>query len=591
MRRLLPLLVVALLLSCQRRPPPAAPAAPPAPPAPASLAEACANIVGAPRIEQVAPRVWVALGYDLANVILVRTSEGNVIIDAAMSPARARPIRDALLRASPGPIRMVILTHNHLDHSGGASVFADPGAPVWASHLFQDEFLRQYGLSRRTELRRGERQFGVHVPPEELPCSAIGRRLDPAAQEEARHSGARMPTRTVTGHERVVLGGVTFDLYEAPGETADQLFVHLPDERVLMPGDNFYWAFPNLYTLRGGPARPISGWIESLDRMRALAAEAIVPSHTLPLRGGAVVAAALRDYRDAIQWVRDEALRGAAAEEPLEALAARVRLPAHLRASPYLQERYGQVDWSVRAIYQSQVGWFDGQAERLYPLPEARAAQREIEALGGAQAVLQRAEAALAAGGDEDLRWGLHLLAKLRTSAGRDNLDSALAERERALWVAGYQRLGRAAQNSNGRAYLLSRARELATGAAPQARAQPDEVLLRSLPLRIFFQGMAPLLKPGDASTPDEESASFALPDEGARFTVTLRRGVAEIIEGPPLPGTPPPLVQVTVRGMTWRQLALRLTSPVKALASGDLKVEGSLRELSRFLGRFDTDQ
>ena len=82
MRRLLPLLVVALLLSCQRRPPPAAPTAPAAPPAPASLAEACANIVGAPRIEQVAPRVWVALGYDLANVILVRTSEGNVIIDA-----------------------------------------------------------------------------------------------------------------------------------------------------------------------------------------------------------------------------------------------------------------------------------------------------------------------------------------------------------------------------------------------------------------------------------------------------------------------------------------------------------------------------
>lgn len=574
---------------CQRRPPPA-----PAPPAAApagSLDAACRDIVGAPRVERLSPRLFLAIGHDLANVILVRTGDGNVIIDAAMSPARARPIRDALLAAAPGPVRMVILTHSHLDHTGGASVFAGPGVPIVATRAFPDEFLRQYGLSRRTEVTRGQRQFGVHVPAAELPCSAIGRRLDPAAEQAAAETGARLPTRTFSGHERIVHGGVTFDLYEAPGETADQLFVHIPEEQAVLPGDNFYWAFPNLYTLRGGAARPISAWIDSLDRMRALSPALLVPSHTLPVQGAPQVAAALRDYRDAIQWVRDEAVRGAAAAEPLEQLAARVRLPPHLRDSPYLQERYGQVDWSVRAIYQSQVGWFDGQAERLYPLPAAEAARREVALLGGPAAVLQRAAAACAADGDDELRWGLHLLAKLRDSG---QADGALAPRLTELTATAYHRLGLRSQNSNGRAYLLSRALELRGGAPPVPPPRPDEVLLRDLPLRTFFQGMAPLVRPATPADPPEESVAFALTEEGgagARFTVTIRRGVAEVIEGPPLPGTPPPLATVKASGMTWRRLALRLSAPLGALVGGDLQVEGSLAGLRRFLARFDTQR
>ena len=54
----------------------------PAPPD--SLAEHCRTAVGEPTVEEVTPGVWVANGYDLANTILVQTSEGNVIIDVSM---------------------------------------------------------------------------------------------------------------------------------------------------------------------------------------------------------------------------------------------------------------------------------------------------------------------------------------------------------------------------------------------------------------------------------------------------------------------------------------------------------------------------
>jgi alkyl sulfatase BDS1-like metallo-beta-lactamase superfamily hydrolase len=35
------------------------------------------------------------------------------------------------------------------------------------------------------------------------------------------------------------------------------------------------------------------------------------------------------------------------------------------------------------------------------------------------------------------------------------------------------------------------------------------------------------------------ESAEYLFPDEQRRFVVTIRRGIAEIAEGEPLPGTP----------------------------------------------------
>ena len=62
-------------------------------------------------------------------------------------------------------------------------------------------------------------------------------------------------------------------LVHTPGETDDQLYVWLPEKRVLMPGDNFYRAFPNLYAIRGTPYRDVRKWISSLDEMIAEWAE------------------------------------------------------------------------------------------------------------------------------------------------------------------------------------------------------------------------------------------------------------------------------------------------------------------------------
>jgi alkyl sulfatase BDS1-like metallo-beta-lactamase superfamily hydrolase len=71
-----------------------------------------------------------------------------------------------------------------------------------------------------------------------------------------------------------------------------------------------------------------------------------------------------------------------------------------------LQEFYGAVEWTVRGIYADRAGWFDGNAARLFPLPETDRAARLVALIGGRDQVLARGREALAA---RDFAWAAEL--------------------------------------------------------------------------------------------------------------------------------------------------------------------------------------
>lgn len=547
---------------------------------PQALDDHCEDAIGPPRVERLGDRIFVARGYDLANTILVRTDEGAVVIDAGMSPARSRVSRDALLAASPGPIAALVLTHSHIDHVGGAAAWTEHAGedlPIWATAEFVPHFYKQYGLFRRAEARRGARQFGWHVGDDALPCSALGRRVDLEATLEV---GVRMPTHTFEGTATFAVGELTFVLEEAHGETHDQLFVWIPELSALAAGDNYYRAFPNLYTIRGTSPRPVGDWIASLDRMRRLAPRLLLPSHTAPLEGRETIATALTRYRDGIQWVRDQTVRAANAGEPRSALAARIGLPEALAGEPALAELYGQVDWSAQAIFTNELGWFDGRPETLYPPAADERARRLVAGLGGPEAVLRQAREADAAG---DHRWALELHALLR-----DREDGPGSDAEREARAATLRALAEDVANTNGRGYLLEVAHELEHGYTPLGRPRPSDSLVDAIPLPLLFELLSSRLIPERAAV--HESVVFRFPneEETPQFVLTVRQGIAEVVAGAPLPGTPEPLATLTTDAATYRRIALQLLGPGEALAEGRMQVDGDALRLATFLERFD---
>ena len=151
----------------------------------------------------------------------------------------------------------------------------------------------------------------------------------------------------------VNIAGIQIELVHAPGETEDQLFVWLPEKQTVLTGDNIYQTFPNLYTIRGTYYRDVQKWANSLDQIRALGAEHLVPSHTRPVHGQDKVAELLTDYSDAINFVHDQTLRYMNLSLTPNPVLEKVHLPAHPVPTPCLNASYSPNSSPCRSLCSS----------------------------------------------------------------------------------------------------------------------------------------------------------------------------------------------------------------------------------------------
>jgi alkyl sulfatase BDS1-like metallo-beta-lactamase superfamily hydrolase len=78
---------------------------------------------------------------------------------------------------------------------------------------------------------------------------------------------------------------------------------------------------------------------------------------------------------------------------------------------------------SVRAIYSNELGWFDGEAEDLYPMALDDEAHRMTQLMGGVERVMGVIKEAQKA---EDHAWALRLIKLLRTAAPKDPSGEAM---------------------------------------------------------------------------------------------------------------------------------------------------------------------
>lgn len=561
-----PLLALTLLVACRSSSPPT-----PVAPSLAAFGEELRREVLA-----VAPGVHLALGYGLASSILLEGTDGVVVVDTLESVDAARPVKAAFDRIARGrPVKAILYTHNHPDHVFGASVFAEGAHPeVIAHRRTVDELDRLLSVIRPAIYRRSMRQFGSLLPPSEVPNAGIGPRL---AYHDRQRVGALRPTRVFTGERLALeLAGLKLELRLAPGETDDQIFVWLPEKRVLLCGDNFYHSFPNLYTIRGTSYRDPLAWVASLDAMRALRPRVLVPSHTRPIVGEREVLATLTRYRDAIQYVHDQTVRGMNLGLGPDELAGRVRLPEELARLPYLAERYGTVAWSVRGIYAGYLGWFDGNATQLFPQPPRARARRLARLAGGAGVLLREGRRALDEG---DPQWAAELAdAVLLLDPGSGPA--------RAIRASALRALAARQENANARSYYLSQALEtegrLRIG-APRT-TQPEVV--RSVPLEAIFRAMTVSLDPARAAGLDRKVA-FRFPDAGESYTLHVRNRVAALSRGEDADVE----VVAEVNANVWKELVAGLRSPLFTFLSGEVKVRrGSLVALLGVLRLFRPD-
>jgi len=523
----------------------------------------------AKRVEKVTDGVYVAIGYALANSIMLEGEDAIVIVDVTESMESAREVMAAFREITDKPVAALIYTHNHADHVFGGRGFVPEGyVPVYAHESTNYYINRFANIIRPAIEKRSARMFGTWLPAGEegVVNAGIGPQLT-----QGGHGGGTVglirPNHSFARELDIEVSGIRMKLVHAPGETNDQIFVWLPEKRVLLPADNIYKSFPNLYTIRGTLYRDVLAWADSLDRMRALKPRYLVPSHTVPVSGEAEVAALLTDYADAIRFVHDQTIRGLNRGMGPDELVRSVRLPEHLREHPWLQEFYGTVEWSVRNVFNGYLGWFDGDAATLSPVSARERAESLIALAGGADAVTEAVEAAL-----EQKRhaWAAELATHLIVA-------DAQSERARRLKARALRELGYASVSANGRNYYLTQALELEGSVtltpAPMA---PDRIAFaKTLPIGEMMASLPVNLDP-EKSADVQTTVSFRFTDSGEAWTLRVRRGVAALSEGESAEAD----LAVSVSTDTWADILLGERGVPAALASGDITLGNGVRDV-----------
>ena len=356
------------------------------------------------RVVELAPGVWTAVGHAASNAHMIEGDASVTIVDTTESTGAAENIRAAFRELSDKPVARIIYTHSHRDHISGATVFAEGrDIPIVASATFASDLIGRdpdaigpdAALARRTQA-----QFGIGLTPEERVSLGCGPGDRPMAGLGA---GFIPPSEPVHADCDIDLDGVEARLIHALGETADHLMVWLPGPKVLLSGDNWYHAFPNLYAIRGTAYRDFGTWAESLAMMVALAPEVLSPGHTQPVFGAEAIRDRLETTRAAILHVIAHTAAGMNAGQSLDDIAATIRLPDDIADRPWLGEYYGKLAWSVRAYATGMLGWYDGNPTHLGTLPSADRAAHLAELTGGVTALMHAARAT------DDLQWRLEL--------------------------------------------------------------------------------------------------------------------------------------------------------------------------------------
>ncbi len=242
--------------------------------------------------EELGPGVWSRRYESLSlRVGVVAGAGGVLVVDTRSHGGEAAELAGHVAELGAGPVRWVVNTHHHWDHTFGNETFAP--VPIWG-HVNCADRLRLEG----ERMKRDARRYLPHAAAE----------IDAVAIEPPRH--------TVADSVMLDLGTRFVELHHLGlGHTDNDVVVVVPDTRVVFAGDLIEEGAPPVF----GDAYPLD-WPATLGRLLELAGGPVVPGH------GAVVdrvfvAAQRGDIAEAVAIARDRHARGlpAATDPPVDA--------------------------------------------------------------------------------------------------------------------------------------------------------------------------------------------------------------------------------------------------------------------------------
>src|SRR3954470_15386241 len=434
---------------------------------------------------KVTDRVYQVRGLDISNMTIIEGDTGLILIDPLLSNETAKASLDLYFANRPAkPIAAVIYSHSHADHFGGAKgvMSAEDAASgkvkVIAPDGFMEHAVAENIIAGNAMRRRAQFQFGSTLPVGDRAQvdTGLGKALSIGTI-------SLIPPNDVIrqAYETRSIDGVEIEFHLVPGSEAPaEMLMYFPQLKLLNMAEDATHNMHNLYTIRGAEIRDGRLWsryiADALERYGDKT-DAVIAQHHWPMWGNERIVAFLKKQRDLYKFIHDQSVRllnhGLTSTE----IAERLKLPASLAGDWSARGYYGTLSHNAKAVYQFYLGWYNANPADLNPLPRAEFARKQIEYMGGADAVLKRARDDFAAG---QYRWVASVTSQL-VFADPANKDS------RELGADALEQLGYQSEAATWRnAYLLG-ALELRNGVPAQRGDGANAELLKGVSIDLAF--------------------------------------------------------------------------------------------------------
>ena len=293
---------------------------------------------GAHRFERVTDGIYYATASGTmtvgANSPIIVTDEETLVIDSEITPAAARALVSDLKAITDKPVRYVVDSHYHYDHAHGNQVF------------MKDAQVIGHDNTRKRMLTNVLEQYTYLTSVEPVPARVAGLR-ERIAQEKDPQQKAAMERQVANSlsyleqvkETKVTPPAVTFDksmtivrggremrlLYLGRGHTDTDVVVYLPKERIVCTGDLMESVVSYM-----GDSFP-EDWIATLDRLKALDFDTVMPGHGVVFHGKGKIEAFQKYLRDVITQaaaLRKQGLSAEQAAQKIDVTAYREELPS-----------------------------------------------------------------------------------------------------------------------------------------------------------------------------------------------------------------------------------------------------------------------
>ena len=202
-----------------------------------------------PTVQEVTPGVYAYIQPDgtwgLNNTGFIAGQNAVSVIDTCFTEARTRAFLQAIAAVTPHPIRTLVNTHHHGDHTHG-------------NYLLPAAAIVGHELCRQTII-----ETGIHTLRPLFPNVVWG------------NLAIAPPFLTFQDRLDLFVDDLKLELrYMGPAHTTNDIIVWIPDRRTLFAGDLIFNGGTPFIAMGS-----INGSLTALDRLRQLDAQTIIPGH------------------------------------------------------------------------------------------------------------------------------------------------------------------------------------------------------------------------------------------------------------------------------------------------------------------------